>query len=374
MPLPSHQLTGETAVSLHNVSKSYDDRRAVSGLTLAIGSGEFLAILGPSGSGKTTAIRIIAGFEKPDEGEVLIAGKNVTHLIAEKRDVNTVFQSYALFPHLNVLDNVAYGSRMRGISRKARHAKAYELLELVHLTEVAERRPHELSGGMQQRVALARALTNEPAVLLFDEPLGALDRKLRSEMQRELRLIQRESAATFVYVTHDQDEAFGMADRFAVMRDGRFEQFGVPAEVYDRPANAWVARFVGGANTIRGRVTRIAGDCALLSSPLGLIEAAFSADDLASGDASLAIVRPEVTRIGRHAAEGCNRIAAHLIDIAAIGPSLRLRAVTADGSTFESIEHRCPDASTREGLMSGERVFVSFDAASVRAYRDDDTA
>jgi ABC-type Fe3+/spermidine/putrescine transport system ATPase subunit len=371
------KLIPQCGVSLQGVSKSYDGRRrVVSELTLEVSTGEFLAILGPSGSGKTTATRIIAGFETPDEGSVFIAGKDVTFLPAEKRDVNTVFQSYALFPHLNVLENVAYGPRMRGLSRRARHAKAYEMLELVHLVDAATRRPHELSGGMQQRVALARALANEPTVLLLDEPLGALDRKLRHEMQRELRRIQRELGVTFIYVTHDQDEAFGMADRLAVMRDGRFEQIGPPAELYDRPDNAWVALFVGSANTVRARVDRIE-DIAMLTSDLGPIEAAYLAEGLTSGDTALVTIRPETTRIercGPTALAGTNRFAAQLVDIVSLGPSLRLSAVTTDGTAFESIEHRKHQLSPSEYLTPGDPVFVTFDTASVRAYRDDGLA
>ena len=213
-----------------------------------------MAIVGPSGSGKTTTMRLIGGFEAPDSGSVSIAGQDVTALPAEKRSVNTVFQSYALFPHLNVLDNVAFGPRMRGMGRTARLRKAQELLDLVRLPDAGPRKPGELSGGMQQRVALARALANDPAVLLLDEPLGALDRKLRVEMQRELRRVRAALGSTFIYVTHDQEEAFGMADRLAVMRDGRIEQIGDPARIYDKPANAWVALFVGSANSFAARI------------------------------------------------------------------------------------------------------------------------
>ena len=362
------QPNAETRVSLRQVSKSYDGRRVVSNLTLDVVTGEFLAILGPSGSGKTTAMRIIAGFETPDEGSVLINGQDVTFLTAEKRDVNTVFQSYALFPHLNVIDNVAYGPRMRGLSRKARHDKARQLLELVRLSDVAERRPHQLSGGMQQRVALARALANEPAVLLLDEPLGALDRKLRIEMQAELRRVQSELAATFIYVTHDQDEAFGMADRLAVMRDGRFEQIGAPDEVYDQPANAWVALFVGSANTLRARMD----GAARLTSDFGPIEAGYVADGLVRGDTALVAVRPEATRIERlPATAGANHLPARLVDAVAIGPTRKLRAVTADGCSFDAIEQRKPGTPLSEGLAPGDPVFITFDAASVRAYRDE---
>jgi ABC-type Fe3+/spermidine/putrescine transport system ATPase subunit len=371
--VPSHKSADEGAVNLLSVSKGYGNRRAVSDLTLDVESGEFLAILGPSGSGKTTTMRIIAGLETPDTGEVFIDRKNVTHLPAERRSVNTVFQSYALFPHMSVLENVAYGPRMHGYSRKARHAKAYELLELVHLRDVSARRPHELSGGMKQRVALARALANEPTVLLLDEPLSALDRSLRRDMQQELRRVQSELGATFIYVTHDQDEAFGMADRLAVMRDGRFEQFGTPSEIYDRPASAWVACFVGSTNTVSARVESI-GDGALLSSPLGRIAAHYGAAGLKRGDPSLVVVRPEATRFERRppaALASINRLAAQLVDIVSVGPARRMRALTADGHAFESVEPRVPNVSAVDGLAPGDPVFVTFDPTSVRAYHDD---
>ncbi|MCX5495588.1 ABC transporter ATP-binding protein [Kaistia dalseonensis] len=373
------------AVSLSGISKSYDGRLVLSELSLDVAPGEFLAIVGPSGSGKTTVMRIIGGFETPDAGTVAIAGEDVTFLPAERRKVNTVFQSYALFPHMSVLENVAYGPRMQGASRAARRAKARELLDLVRLSEAAERRPHELSGGMQQRVALARALANGPAVLLLDEPLGALDRKLRDEMQRELRRVQTELGATFIYVTHDQDEAFGMADRLAVMRDGRFEQIGAPAAVYDEPANAWVALFVGSANVFRARVERAGG---ALVSDYGPIAAGYVAPELGVGDVALVVVRPEATHFlpaDAGAATGPNRIAARIVDSVAIGPSLRLRAVTAGGTAFEAVVQRQSDrpgadfapgsaSSSPEALAPGDPVLVTFGAASVRAYRDEPTA
>ena len=373
MPAPA----SASAVALRGVSKSYGNRLVVSNVSLEVAPGEFLAILGPSGSGKTTIIRIIGGFEVPDAGSVLIAGEDVTFIPAERRNVNTVFQSYALFPHLSVLDNVAYGPRMRGVPRKERYARAHQLLDLVRLSEAADRKPHELSGGMQQRVALARALANGPAVLLLDEPLGALDRKLRDELQRELRRVQTELAATFIYVTHDQEEAFGMADRLVVMREGRFEQVGTPAEVYDRPANAWVALFVGSANTIRARLDRV-GEPGELRSEIGPIEAGHVALGLRAGDSALVVVRPEATRFERRdpsVTEGrANRLAAELVDSVAIGPSLRLRAVTASGIAFESIAQRTSDRSSSAALVPGDPLFVTFDAASVRAYRDENIA
>ncbi|MDR3516473.1 MAG: ABC transporter ATP-binding protein [Azospirillaceae bacterium] len=370
---PKPSVVPPSAVSLRHVSKSYDGRRAVCDLALDVTPGEFLAIVGPSGSGKTTIMRVIGGFETPDTGTVSIAGTDVTLLPAEKRNVNTVFQGYALFPHLSVIENVAYGPRMRGCSRAVRRAKAQALLERVRLGDAAERRPHELSGGMQQRVALARALANDPAVLLLDEPLGALDRKLRDEMQRELRRVQTELAATFIYVTHDQDEAFGMADRLAVMRDGRFEQIGAPAVIYDQPANAWVALFVGSANKIRARVDRVGG-IATLRSDLGPIEAGYLADGLVPGDSALVVVRPEATYFGKDdpaQPAGANRLAARLVDAVAIGPSLRLRAVTAGGVAFESIAPRNREFPVTDPLVPGDPVVVSFDAVASRAYHDE---
>ena len=215
--------------------------------------GEFLSLLGPSGCGKTTTLRLIAGFERPDEGEVRIGGQDVSRVPPYRRDVNTVFQSYALFPHLTVLDNVAYGLKQRGLGRAERRARATEMLELVRLAGLEGRKPRQLSGGQQQRVALARALVMHPRVLLLDEPLGALDLKVRKELQIELKRIQEEIGITFVYVTHDQEEALAMSDRVVVMNGGRIEQIGVPHEIYDKPATEWIAGFIGDTNFIRAR-------------------------------------------------------------------------------------------------------------------------
>lgn len=358
------------AVALDAVSKSYDGRRVVSDVSLSVARGDFLAILGPSGSGKTTVMRLIGGFETPDSGRILIDGEDVTSLPPERRRVNTVFQSYALFPHLSVLDNVAYGPRMQGLSRAERRNKAGAMLDLVRLSDAAALKPHQLSGGMQQRVALARALAADPAVLLLDEPLAALDRKLRDEMQRELRRVQSELGATFIYVTHDQEEAFGMADRLAVMREGRFVQEGPPAEVYDRPADAWVALFVGSANTVPARFVR-SGQPGAFDSAHGPIAAGFADAALKPGDAALVVVRPEATRFlpAGEGAAGPNRIAARLVDSVAIGPSLRLRAVAEGGGDFESIIARSTAATP--ALVPGDPVLVTFDAEAARAYRDE---
>jgi putative spermidine/putrescine transport system ATP-binding protein len=239
------------AIEFRDVSRVYGTVRAVDGVSLTVNRGEFFAMLGPSGSGKTTCLRLIAGFEAPDAGAITLDGADVTSLPPYERDVNTVFQDYALFPHLNVLDNVAYGPRVRGSLSKADRAdRASQMLDMVRLSGFADRKPAQLSGGQRQRVALARALINKPKVLLLDEPLSALDLKLREAMQIELKALQRALGITFVFVTHDQGEALSMADRVAVFNDGRLEQLATPRELYARPATAFVARFVGGANVI----------------------------------------------------------------------------------------------------------------------------
>jgi putative spermidine/putrescine transport system ATP-binding protein len=239
------------AIEFRDVSRIYGAIRAVDSVNLTIESGEFFAMLGPSGSGKTTCLRLIAGFETPDTGVISLDGVDVTAQPPYERDVNTVFQDYALFPHLNVLENVAYGPRVRGgISRQERSDRARQMLDMVRLADFSDRKPAQLSGGQRQRVALARALINKPKVLLLDEPLSALDLKLREAMQIELKALQRALGITFVFVTHDQGEALSMADRIAVFNDGRIEQLATPRELYTRPATAFVARFVGGANVI----------------------------------------------------------------------------------------------------------------------------
>jgi putative spermidine/putrescine transport system ATP-binding protein len=240
-------------VRLSGVRKTYGAVVAVAGIDLVVEPGEFFTLLGPSGSGKTTTLRLIAGFERPDRGRVELHGRDVTGVPPYERDVNTVFQDYALFPHMSVGENVAYGLRVKGVPRRQRRGRVEEVLRIVRLPGLADRKPVQLSGGQRQRVALARALVNSPRVLLLDEPLGALDLKLRQEMQVELRRIQREVSdvgMTFVYVTHDQEEALTMSDRIAVFNEGRIEQVGAPAEVYERPATEFVAGFIGVSNVI----------------------------------------------------------------------------------------------------------------------------
>src|SRR5688572_13305512 len=236
------------AIEFRGVSRIYGEVRAVDGVSFAVEPGEFFAMLGPSGSGKTTCLRLVAGFDTPNSGQVLLDGADVSSMPPYQRNVNTVFQDYALFPHMTVLENVAYGPRVRRVAKAERERRAREMLELVQLGAQGERRPAQLSGGQRQRVALARALINRPRVLLLDEPLGALDLKLREEMQIELKSLQKQLGITFVYVTHDQGEALSMADRVAVFNKGHIEQLAAPRELYLRPATPFVARFVGSAN------------------------------------------------------------------------------------------------------------------------------
>jgi spermidine/putrescine ABC transporter ATP-binding subunit len=280
-------------IKLAQVSKRYGDVWALRPTSLSIHRGEFFALLGSSGSGKTTTLRLIAGFEEPTSGTVFLQGKDVSRDAPYERNVNTVFQDYALFPHMSVEQNVGYGLRVRRVHKGEIGARVRDALRMVRLTGFERRRPSQLSGGQRQRVALARALINTPAVLLLDEPLGALDLKLRREMQEELKRIQRDVGITFIYVTHDQEEAMSMSDRVAVMSDGAIQQIGTPADVYERPASAFVAGFVGVSNFLQGTVNRRTGSEFWIEAP-GCERLAISADhDLAVGATVLAAVRPE---------------------------------------------------------------------------------
>ena len=244
----------QPVVRLTGIRKSFDDKDIITDLDLTINHGEFLTILGPSGCGKTTVLRLIAGLEDVDDGRVILDGDDITHVPAENRCVNTVFQSYALFPHMTVLDNVAFGLRMQKRPEAEIIPRAHEALRMVQLEEFAQRRPHQLSGGQQQRVAIARAVVNKPKVLLLDESLSALDYKLRKQMQNELKALQRKLGITFIFVTHDQEEALTMSDRIVVMRDGKIEQDGTPREIYEEPKNLFVASFIGEINIFDAEV------------------------------------------------------------------------------------------------------------------------
>ncbi|WP_436759256.1 ABC transporter ATP-binding protein [Streptosporangium sp. V21-05] len=288
------------AIELDGVVKEYVSHgevvQAVKGVTLSIAEGEFFSLLGPSGCGKTTTMRMIAGFEDPSRGNVRLHGQDVTDVPPNKRDVNMVFQSYALFPHMNVWENVAFGLRRKKVADAEIKRRVGEILEIVDLTGREKRRPREMSGGQQQRVALARALVNNPRALLLDEPLGALDLKLRQAMQIELKRIQREVGITFVYVTHDQSEALTMSDRIAVMNDGQVEQLGSPREIYERPATAFVAGFIGTSNLLSGTVDRFQSGFAVLK--LGDDDHVLAeGGSFRAGEPIAITVRPEKIRI-----------------------------------------------------------------------------
>ncbi len=260
---------GGTILQLNDIHKSFGGTPVLQGLSLAVEQGEFITLLGSSGCGKTTTLRIIAGLETPDSGTVLLGGSDVTQLEPNKRDVNTVFQSYALFPHMTVEQNVGYGLKIRKTPKAEMRERVRKMLELVQLEGFEKRRPDQLSGGQKQRVAIARALIGQPKLLLLDEPLGALDLQLRRQMQQELKRLQKKLGITFIYITHDQEEALNMSDRIAVMLDGRFQQIGTPAQVYDSPETAYVAKFVGSANIVYGTVESIDGELVRFASPDG---------------------------------------------------------------------------------------------------------
>ena len=249
----------DVILELVNITKSFGDTQVLNGINLTVRRGEFITLLGSSGCGKTTALRIISGLESPDSGQVLLEQKDVTAAEPNKRDVNTVFQNYALFPHMSVGDNIGYSLRLRREKKAAIRAAVSDALALVQLPGYEKRMPHELSGGQRQRVAIARAIVNKPKILLLDEPLGALDLQLRRQMQIELKRLQKQLGITFIYITHDQEEALNMSDRIAVMRDGAFEQIGTPADIYDAPQTGFVAKFVGDANIITGKAERADG-------------------------------------------------------------------------------------------------------------------
>ena len=294
----------EVLLSLQHIKKDFGEGEVLSDISLDVHRGEFVTLLGASGCGKTTTLRIISGLETADEGRVLLDGRDMTDLPPEKRPVNTVFQSYALFPHMNVEKNVAYGLRLRGMDKRAIDARVREMLDLVQMSDHAGRMPSQLSGGQRQRIAIARALALEPELLLLDEPLGALDLQLRRQMQVELKRLQKQLGITFIYITHDQEEAVNMSDRIAVMRAGRFEQIGTPEEIYDAPMTRYVAQFIGRSTILTGTVTAVNGDTAVIEDENGRYPADASRARLTPGEACELCVRTERMRVSREPVPG----------------------------------------------------------------------
>jgi spermidine/putrescine transport system ATP-binding protein len=342
----SERATAAADVRLDRVVKRFDDVAAVDGVSLEIPHGSFFALLGPSGCGKTTTLRMIGGFEEPTEGAIYLGERDVVGLPPYKRDVNTVFQSYALFPHMTVAENVAFGLERRGVAKDEVRARVVEALELVDLAGRERRKPRHLSGGQQQRVALARALVNRPRVLLLDEPLGALDLKLRKQMQLELKRIQQDVGITFVHVTHDQEEAMTMADTIAVMNHGRIEQLGAPAELYERPRTAFVASFLGTSNLLEGSVE---------ADGVRLAEGTFvrAATDGRSGTIWIG-VRPEKVRLGDGAE---NRLRGRVRETAYVGVATQVIVDTDAGEI--SVYHQNVETGMRVPAP-GEETAVSW--------------
>ncbi|MGZ4694259.1 MAG: ABC transporter ATP-binding protein [Acidimicrobiales bacterium] len=345
-------------IEIDHVTKRFDDYVAVDDAHFSIASGEFFSMLGPSGCGKTTTLRMIAGFETPTEGAIRLDGLDVSKIPPYKRNVNTVFQQYALFPHMNVFDNVAFGPRSQKVDKGEVTRRVNELLEVVRLSDFANRKPGQLSGGQQQRVALARALVNFPKALLLDEPLGALDLKLRHAMQFELKRIQREVGITFIYVTHDQEEALTMSDRIAVMSDGNVEQIGTPNEIYDSPATVFVAGFIGQANLWPCRVDTRSGSLATVTALGTKLSAGCNIDGIAAGQSATLMVRPERLQItSTEPAAGGTHIAGTVSDLTFQGPVVRLSLTAPDESPI--IAHVGAEQDLPL-LRPGDRVHVSW--------------
>ncbi|MBB3603680.1 spermidine/putrescine transport system ATP-binding protein [Mycolicibacterium sp. BK556] len=346
-------------IEIDHVVKRFEDYVAVTDADFSIGAGEFFSMLGPSGCGKTTTLRMIAGFEQPTEGAIRLEGVDVSRVPPHKRNVNTVFQHYALFPHMTVWDNVAYGPRSQKKDKATVKKSVDEMLEVVRLTDFAQRKPAQLSGGQQQRVALARALVNYPSALLLDEPLGALDLKLRHVMQFELKRIQREVGITFVYVTHDQEEALTMSDRIAVMNQGNVEQIGTPTDIYDRPATVFVAGFIGQANLWHGRQTGRTNRDYVEVDVLGTTLKAKPGDTtIEPGGQATLMVRPERVRVSMEQPTGdVATVAAKVVDLTFQGPVLRLSMAAADDSPI--LAHVGPEQNLPL-LRPGDDVFVAW--------------
>jgi spermidine/putrescine transport system ATP-binding protein len=354
---------GAYDVEFRAVTKRFGSLTAVNAVSLKVRKGEFLSLLGPSGCGKTTSLRMIAGFEQPDEGEIVIGGRDAVGVPPYRRDVNTVFQQYALFPHMSVLDNVAYGLKQRGAGRTERYAKARSALELVQMTGREKHRPSMLSGGQQQRVALARALVMSPRVLLLDEPLGALDLKLRKEMQIELKRIQEQVGITFVYVTHDQGEALSMSDRVAVMSNGVIEQLDEPRAIYDRPLTPFVADFIGDMNFLSGEVAEAAdGGFAVTAGPGVVVRGRGTA---ARGTRVRVGIRPErIVAVAGTAAGTANSATAEVVAKMYLGDQIQIVAKLPGIADIVVREQRAVADPALDAVHPGDQIALSWDDAA----------
>lgn len=340
-------------MELKDIRKGFEKETDVlRGISLVIEKGEFITLLGSSGCGKTTTLRIIAGLETPDGGKVFLDGRDVTELEPEARDVNTVFQNYALFPHMNVADNIGYGLKLKKMPKPEIRKKVKEMLDLVQLSGYEKRKPSELSGGQKQRVAIARALVNNPKVLLLDEPLGALDLQLRRAMQMELKRLQKKLGITFIYITHDQEEAINMSDRIAVMNQGRFEQIGTPDEIYNHPKTSYVATFVGNANILRGHVKGMAGsDICLVELPGGEMPVSAGGMQVSKGEKVTFAVRSENIKIGEK-----DGLGAEVVEKSFAGGLLRVLLKLSDGTEVIASRYGI-DA----GVLPGQKLLISFE-------------
>jgi spermidine/putrescine transport system ATP-binding protein len=356
-------------IALESVSKHFDRVGAVDGVSLSIADGEFFSLLGPSGCGKTTTLRMIAGFETPDEGRILLRGQDVTKVPPNHRPVNMVFQQYALFPHMSIYDNVAFGLKVKRVPRGEHKERIDEILRVVSLEGLGRRRPRQLSGGQQQRVALARALVNRPAALLLDEPLGALDVKLRKQMQLELKRIQHELGTTFVYVTHDQEEALAMSDRIAVMNGGKVEQVAAPREIYEQPSTAFVADFIGSLNSLSMRIDEVVGGFGVMRIGEGQRIVVAVPDSTAAGSSLRVAVRPERLRIGAPAdvrADSGSRVEGTVAQVVYLGMYTQFHVDTQAGRL---VCHRLAGASA-EPFNAGSRVALAWDADQTSVLAD----
>jgi spermidine/putrescine transport system ATP-binding protein len=365
---PRAQHTGGS-ISIVGLRKEFDGVTAVDGIDLEIEAGEFFTLLGPSGCGKTTTLRMLAGFEQPTDGQILIDGVDVAQTPAHKRPVNTVFQSYALFPHLDVEQNVAYGLRWRrDLDKKVRASQVAKALDLVQLGGYGKRRPHQLSGGQQQRVALARALVLEPAVLLLDEPLGALDAKLRHSLRAELTGLQREVGITFVFVTHDQEEALEMSNRLVVMDGGRIMQLGTPEEVYREPLTEFVADFLGVANLLD--VECISATGALRTVRFGEFDLLAQAPADHAAGAARAVIRPECVELAEAGLTGANRVPGMVDRTVFLGSTTQVLVRLPQGAVVQSL---VTNTSDRDSLTSGQPVTVCLPPDSLRVLASSST-